>query len=394
MKNKQWQTFCDGIEEIIPEEKTKESLQKGGQTIKWGADPSASDLHLGHMVILNKLRLLQEMGNTVLFLIGDFTAMIGDPTGKSATRPPLTIEKTKKNANSYQEQVFKILDPNKTKVLYNNDWLGKLSAQDLIALSAKHTVARMLERDDFSKRYKAETPISIHEFLYPLLQGYDSVVLKNDIEVGGTDQKFNLLVGRQLQKEAGQAPQGVITFPILEGLDGTQKMSKSLNNHIGITEKPQDIYGKLMSIPDTLICRYFQLLSTLSPSEIKEKKVKMEAGENPKQFKDELALHLVSRLHSTEAAIAAKDHFTKVFSNKELPDEMPDLPVKNQAYQLLDLIDAHNLLPSKKEARRLIQQGGVSLDQNKIEEASYTFTPENGQVLRLGKRRFYRLIIS
>ncbi len=286
-----------------------------------------------------------------------------------------------------------MLDPKKTKVIYNNDWLGKLSAEDIIKLSAKHTVARMLERDDFTKRYKSETPIGIHEFLYPLLQGYDSVVLKNDVEVGGTDQKFNLLVGRQLQKESGQKPQGIITFPILEGLDGTQKMSKSLNNHIGIAENPQDIYGKLMSIPDALICRYFRLLSTLGPDEIKDKQSKMDSGENPKHFKEELAMHLVSRLHSASAAKEANEQFTKVFSNQELPDIMPELSLQQHPYRLLELIDEHKLLPSKKEARRLLQQGGVSLNQEKINDIHYAFTPENGQVLRLGKRRFYRFIV-
>ena len=394
MKKQLWETFCEGIEEIIPEDETSQKLQNGHATIKFGADPSATDLHLGHMVILNKLRLLQDMGNTVLFLIGDFTAMIGDPTGKSATRPPLTLEDTKQNANSYKEQVFKLLNPDKTKVVYNNDWLGQLSAQDIITLSSKHTVARMLERDDFSKRYKNEIPISIHEFLYPLLQGYDSVVLKNDIEVGGTDQKFNLLVGRQLQKEANQEPQGIITFPILEGVDGKQKMSKSLNNHIGIAENPNDIYGKIMSIPDTLITRYFILLSTINPKEIKEKETAMAAGENPKHFKDELAMHIVTRLHSKEDAIAAQTHFKTVFSNKELPTEMPELKLKTQNYHLISLIDEHKLLPSKKESRRLIEQGAVSIDQNKVEDPNLRFNPKDGQVLRLGKRRFYRLVLD
>lgn len=385
-------TILNGIDTIIPEDGALAALEKGGLNIKFGADPSAPDLHLGHMVILTKLRQLQDLGNTVIFIIGDFTAMIGDPTGKSATRPALTKEDVILNAKSYQEQVFKILDKTKTKVVYNSEWLDKLTATDMIGLAAKSTVARMLERDDFAKRFKSNTAISIHEFLYPLLQGHDSVALNADVELGGTDQTFNLLMGRQLQKDANQKEQIVITMPILEGLDGTQKMSKSLNNHIGITDTPKEMFGKTMSLPDELIIRYFTLLTNTAPETIKKMQTDMKNGTNPRDFKIELAKTIVSRLHSQEAAEAAQNEFLEIFANKGRPDEIPQIPLPESALSIVDTIALHNILPSKKEARRMVEQGAVSIDDKKITSPTDPLTFTKGQVLKVGKRKFYQFV--
>jgi tyrosyl-tRNA synthetase len=384
-------TFKQGIEEIIPESAV--DLIKSAKkplSIKFGADPSAPDLHVGHVVVLNKLRLLQEMGHQVIFIIGDFTAMIGDPTGKSKTRPALTKEQVAENAKSYQDQVFKVLDPKKTKVVFNSEWLDKLSAADMIGLAAKYNVARMLERDDFNKRYKGNQSISIHEFLYPLLQGYDSVVLENDIEIGGTDQKFNLLVGRHLQKEFGKKEQGIITVPILEGLDGVQKMSKSLNNHIGINDSPKDIYGKSMSIPDELIIRYFKLATRLDAATISNFEKALKEGENPRNIKDTLAQTLVEMFYNKEASIAESEAFKNVFSKGEDPEDMPEINAAPDSL-LVDAVLSVGGAPSKKEFRRLVEQGAVSLDGEKIADPFFKIPPPNNQVLKIGKRKFYKL---
>lgn len=385
--------LLNGLDEIIPDNIGKELLIGSKPlTIKFGADPSAPDLHLGHMVVLNKLRILQNMGHSVIFLIGDFTAMIGDPTGKSKTRPALQPDQVKQNAVTYQEQVFKILDPAKTTVVYNSDWLGKLSAKDMIELAAKYTVARMLERDDFEKRFKRNIAISIHEFLYPLLQGYDSVHLENDIEIGGRDQKFNLLMGRYLQEQAGQKPQICITVPILEGMDGVQKMSKSLGNHIGVMDAPNDMFGKLMSIPDQLIIRYFSLLTTESLDRIKQIQAEMAAQTlNPKLAKEALALKIVSQLHSEAEAIAAKENFNNVFSNKQNPEDMQKISIPTVTPIRMDQLAVdHHMCSSKKEMQKLISQGAVYLDGLRIDDIFYTFTPQVDQVLKVGKRKFYR----
>ena len=360
-----FERFMSGVDTIIPETETLAALQSQSLRIKFGADPSAPDLHLGHAVILTKLRLLQDMGHTVIFLIGDFTAMIGDPTGKSQTRKPLTKEQVVENAESYKAQVFKFLDPDKTEVVYNSEWLSKLSAVDVVKLSSSYTVARMLERDDFSKRYASGTPISVHEFLYPLFQGYDSVALKSDVEVGGTDQTFNLLMGRHLQQQENMSAQSIVTFPILEGLDGVQKMSKSLGNHIAVLDEPNNMFGKVMSIPDTLITRYFQLLSLVSPSELAQIESDLASGVNPRDVKRDLGKRIVAKLHSDDAAEQAIQHFDTVFAKRDIPDDIPVLNVAADAIFLADFLLEHGLAPSKKEARRLIAQGAVSINQEK-----------------------------
>jgi len=381
------QTLKADTIEILPEDIFEQAISSGKKLkIKWGADPSAPDLHLGHTVVLRKLRQFQEAGHEIFFLIGDFTAMIGDPTGKSETRPALSKEQVLSNAETYQKQVFKILDRDKTTVVFNSQWLNKLSPQDIIGIASKHTVARMLERDDFSKRYQGQQPIAIHEFLYPLLQGYDSVALTSDLEIGGTDQKFNLLVGRQLQEAYGQKPQMVLTMPILEGLDGVQKMSKSLGNHIGITDQPQDIYGKLMSINDVLMPRYYELLTDLS----------FNKEEHPMAEKKRLAFELTKTYHDETAAQKAAEHFETMFSKRETPDEIPEYHVGGQPGQIpiINVMVASGLTPSKKEARRLIQQGAVSLDEERITdvETHCNASLQRKPILRVGKRRMIRLL--
>jgi tyrosyl-tRNA synthetase len=383
--------FSRGLEEVIPEIfietlKTNKKLK-----IKFGADPSAPDLHLGHLVVLNKLKMLQSMGHEIIFLIGDFTALIGDPTGKSETRKSLTTEQVKLNSNTYQDQIFKILDKNKTKVVFNSDWLSKLSSSELIMLSAKYTVARMLEREDFQNRFKNQKPISIHEFLYPLLQGYDSVHLNNDIEIGGTDQKFNMLMGRHLQKEFGKKQQAIITLPILEGLDGIKKMSKSLGNHIGLLEDPNNMFGKIMSIPDKLIFKYYSLLTDISETSLEEIKTDLKSGKNPKLIKEDLGVFIVTKLHNATAAEAAKANFNKVFSNKENPDEMPAIKLK-EPVRIDQFLFENKILQSKKEAVRMVKQGAVSLDGEKITDPFLNLLPlETEKVLKVGKRKFYRI---
>ena len=321
-----------GADEIIPVEGLIERLQSGRPLkIKAGFDPTAPDLHLGHTVLINKLRQFQDLGHEILFLIGDFTGMIGDPTGKSATRPALTQEQVNENAQSYQDQIFKILDHDKTNIVFNSTWMGKMSAADMIQLAGKHTVARMLERDDFSKRYTGGMPIAIHEFLYPLVQGYDSVAMNADVELGGTDQKFNLLVGRELQRQYGQNPQVIITMPILEGLDGVQKMSKSLNNYIGINDQPGEMFGKIMSISDELMWRYFELLSFKPMSEIEAFRKQVSEGENPRDVKFKLAQEIVARFHSVAEAKAAQDEFINRFRKGEMPDDIAEISLQSEA---------------------------------------------------------------
>ncbi len=384
----------DQFEDIISDNDSFKSDLSGNKklTIKWGADPSAPDLHLGHFVILNQLAQLQRLGHNIIFLIGDFTAQIGDPTGKSTTRKSLTKTEVKTNAETYLNQIFKVLDKNKTTVVYNSTWLNKLSPTDIVTLCAKYTVARMLERDDFSKRYKNNSPISIHEFLYPLLQGYDSVHLKNNVEIGGTDQKFNLLVGRHLQKEAGLPAQSILTMPILEGLDGTNKMSKSLNNHIAILDPPNDMFGKCMSIPDELIIRYLSLLTNTPRSEIKTIESSIKNGENPRNIKINLAHKIVTQFHSEKLANSAKENFINVFSNKAIPNDIPEITIEStDPIHLLSFLNDQKLAPSKKEGRRLIDQGAVSINDEKITDPNHEFSPTETTILKVGKRKFLKI---
>ncbi|MCU7941379.1 MAG: tyrosine--tRNA ligase [Candidatus Thiodiazotropha sp. (ex Cardiolucina cf. quadrata)] len=383
-----------GTEEVLPEDLLIKKLQRGKPLkIKAGFDPTAPDLHLGHTVLINKLRQFQELGHEVIFLIGDFTGMIGDPTGKSATRPPLTREEVVENAKTYEHQIFKILDPTKTTVLFNSSWMGEMSAVDLIQLAAKHTVARMLERDDFNKRYTSGQAIAVHEFLYPLIQGYDSVVLKADVELGGTDQKFNLLVGRQLQEAYQQEPQIVITLPILEGLDGVQKMSKSLNNYIGITDAPEEMFGKVMSISDELMWRYFELLSFRPMSEILEWKREIEQGANPRDVKIRLAEELVERFHSREQAVKAHEAFVARFQKGQMPDEMAefDFTASNGGYPIANLLKDAELVKSTSEAMRMIKQGAVRIDGERMTDHTLTVAAGSTHVYQVGKRRFARV---
>ncbi|MES9940416.1 MAG: tyrosine--tRNA ligase [Candidatus Thiodiazotropha sp. 6PLUC2] len=386
-----------GTEEVLPEELLVKKLERGKPLkIKAGFDPTAPDLHIGHTVLINKLRQFQELGHEVIFLIGDFTGMIGDPTGKSATRPPLTRDEVLENAKTYEHQIFKILDPSKTTVLFNSSWMGEMSAVDLIQLAAKHTVARMLERDDFNKRYTGGQPIAIHEFLYPLVQGYDSVALKADVELGGTDQKFNLLVGRQLQESYAQEPQVVITLPILEGLDGVQKMSKSLNNYIGITDPPEEMFGKVMSISDDLMWRYYELLSFRPMSEIESWKDEVSKGGNPRDVKVRLAEELVERFHSKEMAEKAHQAFVARFQKGQMPDEMPehDLKPEGDGYPIANLLKDGGLVKSTSEANRMIKQGAVRIDGEKMEDQSITVKVGSTAVYQVGKRRFARITVS
>jgi tyrosyl-tRNA synthetase len=386
-----------GTEEVLPEDLLIKKLKRDQPLkIKAGFDPTAPDLHIGHTVLINKLRQFQELGHEVIFLIGDFTGMIGDPTGKSVTRPPLTREEVLENAKTYEHQIFKILDPSRTTVLFNSSWMGEMSAVDLIQLAAKHTVARMLERDDFNKRYTGGQPIAIHEFLYPLVQGYDSVALKSDVELGGTDQKFNLLVGRQLQEAYGQEPQVVITLPILEGLDGVQKMSKSLNNYIAITDPPEEMFGKIMSISDDLMWRYFELLSFRPMSEIEAWRGQVSDGANPRDMKVRLAQELVARFHSHDAANKAHEAFVARFQKGQIPDDMPEHQLKSAegGYPIANLLKDAGLVSSTSEANRMIKQGAVRVDGEKVADSSLIITPGAASVYQVGKRKFARVSVS
>jgi len=384
-----------GADELLIEAELIEKLKKGQPLkIKAGFDPTAPDLHLGHTVLINKLRQFQELGHTVLFLIGDFTGMIGDPTGKSATRPPLTAEQVQENAKSYTAQVFKILKPEQTEVVFNSKWLSELGAAGMIKLAASHTVARMLERDDFSKRFKGNQPIAIHEFLYPLLQGYDSVALNADVELGGTDQKFNLLMGRELQKQAGQSPQCVLTMPLLEGLDGVNKMSKSLGNYIGIAEAPEIIFAKIMSISDELMWRYIELLSFESLEAIAQWKADVAAGSNPRDIKVRFAQEIVARFHSqADAEKALADFQTR--SKGGIPDDVPEVTVTIDAEQvgIAQLLKLAGLVVSTSEAFRAIEQGGVKLAGEKVSDKAFMLNKGSTVVAQVGKRKFANVTI-
>jgi len=385
-----------GADEIIPAEGLVERLRSGRPLrIKAGFDPTAPDLHLGHTVLINKLRQFQQLGHEILFLIGDFTGMIGDPTGKSATRPALTQEQVNENARSYQEQIFKILDPDKTEIVFNSTWMGKMSAADMIQLAGKHTVARMLERDDFSKRYTGGMPIAIHEFLYPLVQGYDSVAMNADVELGGTDQKFNLLVGRELQRQYGQNPQVILTMPILEGLDGVQKMSKSLNNYIGINDQPGEMFGKIMSISDELMWRYFELLSFKPMSEIEAFRKQVSEGENPRDVKFKLAREIVARFHSVAEAKAAQDEFINRFRKGEMPDEIAEVSLQAEAgiIPIANLLKNAGLTQSTSDALRMIRQGAVKIDGEKVEDTKLEINVSSTHIYQVGKRRFARVTV-
>ena len=390
-----------GVDELIPDGELAGRIeavarQGRGLRVKAGFDPTAPDLHFGHTVLLNKLRQFQEQGHDVIFLIGDFTGMIGDPTGKNATRPPMTREEVAENARTYESQIYKVLDADRTRVEFNSRWLDKLGPADLIGLAGKMTVARMLERDDFSKRYKGGEPIAIHEFLYPLVQGYDSVALEADIELGGTDQKFNLLVGRQLQQSMGQTPQLVMTMPLLEGLDGVNKMSKSLGNYIGIDESPDEQFGKVMKISDELMWRWFELLSFRPLSEIEMLRQQMADGRNPRDIKFELGVELVTRFHSAKAAEAARDEFISRFSQGNLPDDMPEhvLLADGKSLAIGNLLKEAGLVASTSEALRMVKQGAVKIDGERIDDGRLEIDCGGPFVLQVGKRRFARVTLK
>jgi tyrosyl-tRNA synthetase len=382
-----------GADEILLEEELVDKLKTGKPLrVKAGFDPTAPDLHLGHTVLLNKMRQLQELGHEIQFLIGDFTGMIGDPSGKNETRPPLTREQVEANALTYQQQVFKVLDPQKTKVMFNSEWMNRLSPVDLIKLAATHTVARMLEREDFHKRFTSNQPIAIHEFLYPLLQGYDSVMMETDIELGGTDQKFNLLMGRELQKHFGHKPQVVLMMPLLTGLDGVKKMSKSLGNYIGITDSPQDIFGKVMSISDETMWSWFELLSFRPMSEIESLSEKVKQGMNPRDVKFLLAKELVARFHNDEAAEQAQENFVAQFQKGQLPEDMPEVAIKiAEGLTIAKLIKEAGLTESISEATRLLKQGAVRVDGEKLSDLNIQFDDKKTIILQVGKRRFAKV---
>lgn len=389
-----------GSSEIIPEEELVKKLEKSKNenkplNIKLGCDPTRPDLHLGHSVVLRKLAQFQKLGHQAILIIGDFTAMIGDPSGRNATRPPLTFEEAQENAKSYWLQAKKILDPEKTKIVNNSDWLGKLSFQDVIKLASKYTVARMLERDDFTKRFHGSIPISMHELLYPLAQAMDSVAIKSDVELGGTDQKFNLLVGRDIQREYGVEAQVILTMPLLVGTDGKEKMSKSYGNYIGIDDSPKDIYGKSLSIPDELIYAYFELGTDIPANELAEIKNKLsDSNTNPRDIKRTLARKFVEMYHSKEASLNAEAEFDKIFINKGIPDNVPELKLNISEIDIIDLIMKAEFAPSRGEARRLVTQGGVSIDGIKIDDLKTPIKIADGNVLKVGKRNFIKLIIA
>lgn len=382
-----------GVEELIPEDELIAKLKEGRPLrIKLGADPTAPDIHLGHTVIFNKLRAFQELGHEVTFLIGDFTAMVGDPSGKNSTRPPLSREDVLKNAETYKEQVFKILDPAKTQIRFNSEWLSELGAEGMIRLASNQTVARMLERDDFKKRYASGQPIAIHEFMYPLLQGHDSVALESDVELGGTDQKFNLLMGRELQKAAGQKPQAVLMMPLLVGQDGVKKMSKSAHNYIGISEAPSEMFGKIMSISDDLMWSYYELLSFRPLEEVAELKAGVEAGKNPRDVKVLLAKEIIARFHSEADAEAAEQEFVNRFAKNQVPDEMPEFEFE-AGLPIANVLKEAGLVNSTSDAMRMIKQGAAKLEGEKIEDSK--FVPEAGTaVYQVGKRKFARITIK
>ncbi len=415
----QFEYLKKGCVDIIQEDELKTKLARSIKKnkplkVKAGFDPTAPDIHLGHIVLLRKMKHFQDLGHDVIFLIGDFTGLIGDPSGRSATRPPMTREEINKNAETYKKQIFKILDPVKTIIDFNSRWLEKLTSFDMINLSSKYTVARLLERDDFSNRLKNNKPISVHEIFYPLMQAYDSVALKADVELGGTDQKFNLLVGREIQREFRQEPQVIMTTPLLEGLDGVEKMSKSLNNYVGITEPPSEIYGKIMSISDPLMYRYYELLTDESLSQIgKWKKEVKEEKINPRDLKSKLSMSITSDFWGKEKAKAAAEEFERVFKEKELPAEIEEIEIKvkekvklkaeakapkvearEKSISLMDLLIERNIFLSRKEAKRVIRQGGVSLDNQRVEDVAFKIdlSKKGDLILKIGKRKFYRIV--
>ena len=391
--DQQLEVIQRGVDEILPLDELKKKLEKNKPLrIKLGMDPTAPDLHLGHTVVMNKMKQLQDLGHEVIFLIGDFTGMIGDPTGKNVTRKPLSKKDILENAKTYSDQVFKILDKDKTKIAFNSEWMNKMSSTEMISLASKHTVARMLERDDFSKRYKGGQAISIHEFLYPLVQGYDSVALRADMELGGSDQKFNLLVGRELQKQANMEPQVILTMPILEGLDSVQKMSKSLDNYIGVDEDPDSMFGKIMSISDDLMWRYLELLSFESLETIASWKQEVENGENPRNIKFRLAEEIISRYHDNNQAKKAQQNFIDRFAKNQIPDEMDEFTF-SKGIKIANLLKDSKLVNSTSEAFRMIKQGAVKMDGEKINDKD--LTPNEGtSVYQVGKRKFARVTIS
>ena len=392
----QWSLISRGVEEIIPEDELKKKISKSLENnkplkIKLGCDPSRPDLHIGHSVVLRKLSHFQQLGHKAILVIGDFTAMIGDPSGRNKTRPQLTIEETKANAETYIDQAAKILDIEELEIVFNSHWLNKMSFSEVIKLCSQYTVARMLERDDFTKRFKSETPISIHEFMYPLAQGMDSVELEADIELGGTDQKFNLLVGRDLQKENGQKPQSIITLPLLEGTDGKDKMSKSYENDIGLMDDPESMYGKTMSIPDELIYKYYSVALDLEESKLLSIKEKLDdKSTNPRDIKRDLAKEVVQMYHGEKKSQEAQAHFEKVIVNKENPDEMDEFKVKNET-TIVDLLFDSGLALSRGEAKRLIKQGAVKIDGVKIDKLDYQLHSNENKIIKAGKRRFLKI---
>ena len=398
---KDWQTALAeikrGVDEILPEEDLIEKLKSGKTlTIKAGFDPTAPDLHLGHTVLINKLRTFQQLGHKVVFLIGDFTGLIGDPTGKNVTRKPLSKDQVLENAKTYQEQVFKILDKEKTEIRFNSEWMDELGAAGMIKLAASQTVARMLERDDFKKRYNNGQPIAIHEFLYPLVQGWDSVALKSDVELGGTDQRFNLLMGRELQKEQGITQQSIVMVPLLEGLDGVQKMSKSLNNYIGITDAPNEMFGKVMSISDDLMWRYYDLLSFRPLEEIAELKTRVEQGENPRDIKILLAKEIIARFHDESAAEGAHQDFIQRFQKNAIPDDMPEIEIAlgDEGIAIGNLLKEAKLVGSTSDTMRMIKQGAVKINGDKVEDTRLVIAEKGENVYQVGKRKFARITLA
>lgn len=385
-----------GAVDLIREEDLRRKLENSAKTskplrIKLGADPTAPDIHVGHTVVIRKLRAFQELGHTAIFLIGSFTGMIGDPSGKNATRPPLSREEIDANAETYKKQIFKLLDPEKTEIRYNSEWMDKFDAADFVRLCSRITVKQILERDDFEKRLREEKPISLHELLYPLVQGYDSVALNADVELGGTDQKFNLMVGRNLQREYAQEPQVILTTPLLEGLDGVNKMSKSLNNYIGIDENPNEMFGKVMSISDDLMWRYYELVTDLTPAEIEKMK---SSDENPRNFKVNLAKLIIKDFHSQYAANEAEESFVRQFVKKDIPDEIEEKTIASGSYKLADLLVNTGMVASKSEARRLIEQGGVKLNGEKASNTGAEIEVNGEMLLQVGKRNFLKIKVN
>ncbi len=398
--NEQMDLIKRGVEEIVPEEELVQKLEKSLKTgnpliVKEGFDPTAPDLHLGHMISINKLRDFQVLGHQVVFVIGDFTGIVGDPSGKSETRKMMTREDLEKNAQTYKDQVFKVLDPDKTQVRFNSEWLGKMTIYDFLGLSSKMTVARMLERNDFEKRFKDNTDISILEFLYVFLQAYDSVALKADVELGGTDQKFNLLAGRTIQRRYGLEEQVAVTLPLLVGTDGVEKMSKSLGNYIGISEEPKEIFGKIMSIPDELIVDYYYYTTKVSVPEIEQIKNDLKGGINPRNLKSRLGREIVSLYYSSEKGEEAEAEFSRVFSQKKLPEKIPEFSVKaGESVSIIDLLRDGKLCNTGGEARRLVKQNAVSINGEKVSDVMFSFTPEDGSVIKAGKRRYLKICIK